>query len=131
MKRFLLTFSFLVFSIVIARCWGFWAHKKINRMACFTLPPEMFSFYKHHIDFITEHAVDPDRRRYSDPDEAPRHYIDLDHYISDGLDSVPNYWNDAVAKYSEDTLKKHGLVPWHISRMMYRLTEAFKTNDVD
>jgi len=111
--------------------WGFWAHKKINRMACFTLPSPLFSFYKNHIDFISEHAVDPDRRRYADPDEAPRHYIDLDHYVADGFDSIPKYWNDAVAKYSEDSLKKHGIVPWHISRMMYRLTDAFKANDVD
>jgi hypothetical protein len=57
-----------------------------TKMACFTLPSELFSFYKKHIDFIEEHAVDPDKRRYSDPEEAPRHYIDLDHYGSHPLE---------------------------------------------
>src|SRR5262245_45187641 len=69
-----------------AAAWGFYGHKRINRMACFTLPPQMFGFYKRHIDFITDHAVDPDRRRYANPDEAPRHYIDIDHYAAGGVD---------------------------------------------
>jgi len=48
-----------------ASSWGFYGHKRINRMAVFTLPPELFSFYKSNIEFITEHAVDPEKRRYS------------------------------------------------------------------
>ena len=39
-----------------ALAWGFYGHKRINRMASFTLPPEMFPFYKRHIDFISDHA---------------------------------------------------------------------------
>src|SRR5438128_1736401 len=104
MKRFLLTISIIFLSISLAMSWGLWGHKRINKMACFTLPPEMFGFYKSHIDFITEHAVDPDRRRYSDPLEAPRHFIDVDRYGAHPFDSVPKFWKDAVAKYSEDTL---------------------------
>ena len=41
----------------------------------------MFGFYKEHIEYITEHAVDPDKRRYAVEGEAPCHYIDLDHYF--------------------------------------------------
>ncbi|MFN8142867.1 MAG: zinc dependent phospholipase C family protein [Bacteroidia bacterium] len=111
--------------------WGFYGHRKINYMACFTLPPELFGFYKQHIDFLTEHAVDPDKRRYSDKEEPPRHYIDIDHYGLHPFDSVPKFWKNAVAKYTEDTLKSYGIVPWHINAMMFRLTEAFKTMDVD
>ncbi|MEO8590058.1 MAG: zinc dependent phospholipase C family protein [Flavobacteriales bacterium] len=117
-----------------AQAWGFFAHKRINRMACFTLPPEMFTFYKRHIDFITDHAVDPDRRRYGSPDEAPRHYIDIDHYEHPGEDVfavMPRPWNDAVAKYTEDTLKAYGIVPWHIQVVYARLIRAFQRGDVD
>lgn len=116
------------------RAWGFFAHRKINRMAVFTLPPEMIGFYKQNIDYITEHAVDPDKRRYASEDEAPRHYIDIDHYAPKGanpFDSVPKRWKDAVTKYSEDTLKAYGIVPWHISVMVGRLREAFEKNNVD
>ena len=100
-------------------------------MACFTLPPEMIGFYKSHIDFLTDHAVDPDNRRYSNKAEPPRHYLDADHYGEHPFDSLPQYWKDAVAKYTEDTLNAYGIVPWYINKMMYSLTEAFKKRDVD
>ena len=117
-----------------AGAWGFYGHKRINRMACFTLPPKMFGFYKRHIDFLTDHAVDPDRRRYSNPDEAPRHYIDIDHYAAPGQDpffEVPQQWDMEVKKYTEDTLQAYGIVPWHIQVMYARLIKAFQRGDVD
>ncbi len=103
-------------------------------MAVFTLPPELITFYKSNIEFITEHAVDPDKRRYAAAGEAPRHYIDIDHYAHDGEDPfkvVPKQWNDAVAKFSEDTLQAYGIVPWHLEIMVERLTRAFRDKDVD
>ncbi len=117
-----------------AGAWGFYGHKRINRMACFTLPPKMFGFYKRHIDFLTDHAVDPDRRRYANPDEAPRHYIDIDHYAVHGADpfyEVPRAWDMAVKKFTEDTLKAYGIVPWHIQIVYGRLIKAFQRGDVD
>ncbi len=123
--------GFLVTVIILlvpanANSWGFWAHQRINRMAVFTLPPQMISFYKENIEFITTHAVDPDKRRYSDPNEAPHHYIDLDHYGTFPFDSVPRYWDAAVKKYGEDSLNRHGIVPWYLQLELFRLTEAFK-----
>lgn len=114
--------------------WGFYGHKRINRMACFTLPPEMVGFYKRHVDFISDHAVDPDKRRYAVEGEAQRHYIDIDHYAHKGedpFDVVPRKWSDAVAKFSEDTLQAYGIVPWHIEVMYGRLVKAFQRGDVD
>lgn len=114
-----------------AYSWGFYGHQKINRMAVFTLPSGMIGFYKNHIEYITTHAVDPDKRRYANADEAPRHYIDIDHYGAYAFDSVPKYWKAAVGKYSEDTLKSYGIVPWYIETMMYRLTNAFKEGNMN
>lgn len=111
--------------------WGFYGHQRINRMAVFTLPPEMVGFYKKHIDYITEHAVDPDKRRYAVKEEAPRHYIDIDHYGPDAFKIVPIYWSKAVEKFTEDTLMAYGIVPWHIDIMVRRLQDAFKREDID
>jgi len=86
----------------------------------------MMVLYKPHIDFLEEHAVDPDKRRYAIAEEGPRHYIDIDHYGSYPYDSLPRKWNDAVARYSEDTLQAYGIVPWWLQIMIYRLTDAFK-----
>lgn len=114
--------------------WGFFGHKKINRMAVFTLPPEMIKFYKKNIEYITEHAVDPDKRRYAVEGEAPRHYIDIDHYAEDGQDPfevMPKKWYDAIDKFTEDTLQAYGIVPWHVNFMVLQLTKAFEAKDYD
>ena len=110
--------------------WGFFGHRLINRVAVFTLPNEMIGFYKHHIQYITENAINPDRRRYAVDGEAPRHYIDLDIYGDSAVYKMPRYWKDAVAKYTEDTLQAYGIVPWHINRVKYQLTDAMKVGDV-
>lgn len=110
-------------------CWGFYAHRKINFLATFLLPPEMLVLYKPHIQFLSEHAVDPDKRRYAMTIEGPRHYIDIDHYGSWPYDSLPRQWNQAVEKYSQDSLMKYGIVPWWIQTMQHRLTQAFKEKD--
>jgi len=107
-------------------CWGFYAHKKINNYAVYLLPPQMLVLYKPNIDFLTEHAVDPDMRRYAVPAEGPRHYIDIDHYGKYPYNDLPRKWNDAVTKFSEDSLQENGIVPWWVQTMLYRLTDAFK-----
>ena len=114
-----------------SQSWGFYGHKRINRMAVFTLPPEMVTFYKTHIEFVTNHAVDPDKRRYGVDGEAPRHYIDIDHYGAHAFDSVPKFWKAAIAKYTEDTLMAYGIVPWQIEKHYYKLLNAFKNENLD
>lgn len=112
-----------------AYCWGFLGHEKINNLAVFTLPPDMIKFYKENIDYITSQSTAPDKRRYSVKEEAPRHYLDSDHYGVSPFDSIPKHWNDAVIKFSEDTLEEYGILPWHINKMFYQLTTAFKERD--
>ena len=107
-------------------CWGFYAHRKINYYAIFLLPPEMLVLYKPNISFLSEHAVDPDKRRYLLAPEASRHFIDLDHYGKPPFDSLPRKWSEAVTKYGEDSLRAYGIVPWWIQTMIERLTNAFK-----
>lgn len=113
--------------------WGFFAHKKINRLAIFTLPEEMFGFYKANADYITEHSVDADKRRHSVKGEAPKHYIDIDHFGGDSIhdpdslfELVPRRWKDAVEKFSQDTLEAYGTLPWQLNLLCYKLKDAFK-----
>lgn len=123
-RLFLIITSLLVYQQCF--CWGFYAHQKINYYSVFLLPPGMMAFYKQNIDFLSEHAVDPDKRRYAVKEEGPRHYIDFDHYGAYPFASLPRNWDSAVAKYSIDTIQKNGIVPWWLQTMQYRLTEAFK-----
>jgi hypothetical protein len=112
-----------------SHAWGFYGHRQVNYYAVFLLPPEMMVLYKPFIEFLTDHAVDPDKRRYAVKDEAPKHYIDIDHYGIYPWDSLPRNWKDAVEKYGEDSLKAYGIVPWWVQVMERRLTDAFKERD--
>lgn len=116
---------------IICSSWGFFAHQKINRIAVFTLPSGMIGFYKSNIDYLTEHAVDPDKRRYSDSLEATRHFLDADHYGAKPFDVLPQKWNDAVSKLTKDTLEAYGTIPWTIERTYYALVKAFKEMNQD
>src|SRR6201996_2015673 len=109
--------------------WGFFAHYRINRLAVFTLPKAMAGFYKANIEFITGHAISADKKRYVDSTEAPRHYLNADHYGKNPFARMPERWADAVVKYSEDTLTKNGTVPWTINYQYYKLVDAFKRHD--
>lgn len=79
--------------------WGFYAHKTINRMAVFILPPEMMIFFKKHVDFISNHATDPDKRRYVVEGEAIKHFMDIDHWDLYPFEKVPPKWEEAYLDY--------------------------------
>lgn len=96
--------------------WGFFAHRRINRLAALTLPPEMMVFFKPNIDWVADHATDPDMRRYATPWEGPRHYIDLDEYGTPPFDQLPRRFLPALQQHTEifavlengDTLMVYG-----------------------
>lgn len=94
-------FTICCISFIINDDWGFVAHRRINQMAVYTLPPKLIIFYKKHIEYVEKHAIDPDKRRYASEQEAPRHYIDLDHYGTYPYDNIPRKWTNALAKFTE------------------------------
>lgn len=125
MKKVLFTIILLGLSFPCF-CWGFFGHRVINEYAVFLLPPEMLVLYKPNINFITEHAVDPDKRRYAVAGEGPRHYIDIDVYGTYPFPELPRKYEDAVMKYGEATVQENGIVPWAVMTMYHRLVNAFK-----
>jgi len=127
--RFFVFIFIYIFIFKSSFAWGFFAHQRINRLAVFTLPPPMISFYKLNIVYLTENSVNPDRRRYAVEGEAERHYIDIDIYGDSAIHTMPRYWKQAVAKYTEDTLRAYGINPWHVAKIKEQLTYAFKNND--
>ncbi|MBK9176644.1 MAG: S1/P1 Nuclease [Flavobacteriales bacterium] len=44
---------------------------------------------------------------------------------------MPRKWDDAVAKFGEDTLRAYGIVPWHVQVVYGQLIRAFQRGDVD
>lgn len=126
MNTFLIWIVPLIFYPDGGQAWGFYAHSLINRMAVFSLPPELISFYKPQIQYISENAVNPDRRRYAVEGEAEKHYIDLDHYGDSALQILPLYWPEAIKKFPEDSLRTNGIGPWSAYLTFLSLTKAFE-----
>jgi hypothetical protein len=134
--KWLVIFSLIIVSVGSAHAWGFYGHRLLNRLAVYTLPPEMLPFFKANIDYLTNNATRPDSRRTVVPTEAPRHFLDVDAYGDSALTShgrgLPRAYADAVALVGgEDSLLRHGIVPWQVARMKGQLTAAFRDRDTD
>ena len=91
----------------------------------------MIGFYKANIEYLTANATRPDSRRMVVPGEAPKHFLDVDRYGDSAAYKLPRTYADAVARYGEDSLLRHGIVPWNVVRMKNQLTAAFKAKDTD
>jgi len=113
-----------------AGAWGFFGHRVISQVAVYELPASMQSFYYRHMTELVRQSTAPDERRNEDPSEAPKHYIDMDHYSEDNpFGKMPRQYDKAVEKFKADTLKKYGTVPWVVMEMKDNLTEAFRSRD--
>jgi hypothetical protein len=128
---FLLLLGLPLFCSRPAWAWGFFGHRLLNRLAVYTLPPGMITFYKANIEYLTANATRPDSRRMVVPGEAPKHFLDVDRYGDSAEYKMPRKYADAVARYGEDSLLRHGIVPWHVVSVKNQLTAAFKAHDTD
>lgn len=127
--RYLSTLIWSILLLLFFSSWGFYAHKKINHYAVFTLPSELAAFYKTHIRQITLQAVNADKRCYIDSLESPRHFIDIESYAEGNIDSIPIHWSQATEKFEERRMRASGIVPWQIYFTYRKLVQAFRQHD--
>ncbi len=111
--------------------WGFWAHKQIHRRAVQAMPEPVAAFFREYATFLIEHSIDADDRRRIDPTEAEQHFIDIDRYGRYPFPELPRRFEDAVKKYTLDTVRANGVVPWRIVAFTDSLTRAFKMKNLD
>ena len=109
--------------------WGFYGHRKINRLAVFTLDSQLFPFYKYHIEYLTEHAVDPDKRRYATKHEAVRHYIDVDHWGDKPFETVPREYAHAFLKQASFYSISESLDTTELEFIIYDESNEFLNTD--
>lgn len=91
-------------------------------MAVFTLPQNLLQLYKPHLHYISEHAVDPDKRRFILKNEAERHYVDIDHWDAFPFDAVPRSIESAILKYGKlITISNLGDTTFHEHELLYSM----------
>lgn len=134
MKQLTKLKTILAFIMLLGCCsWGFLGHKTIHQISAYALPKKLASFFMKNEDYMVYNAVRPDVRRNTDKTEAPKHFIDLDAPIfgTDPLNTIPKDWATASKKYSADTLKKYGTLPWVVVDIQEKLTNAFRNKMKD
>lgn len=129
MKKLLLTLFIVLLCPVLSPGWGFFGHRTITQLAVYSLPSGMRSFYFRNMGKLVKLSTAPDERRDQDPTEASKHFIDIDHYGDDPFGLMPKAWDKAVAKYTADTLRKYGTLPWAVLETKEKLTTAFREKD--
>lgn len=112
-----------------AHGWGDEGHRIVIEAALRSLPQPVRSFYAAQLPFLFAHTSDPDDWSLIDPDEARRHYIDLELLGEDPLADLPPTYAAAQARYGRETLLKAGTVPWTIVEFTQQLAEANRAGD--
>jgi hypothetical protein len=118
-----------IFLLLIFGGWGNIGHEIINKNAPAFFPSPM-SFLQSWSIQLGEHASDADYRKSSDPNESPRHYIDIDNYPEFNSDKkiIQNY-DSLVAKHGYDFVIGQGILPWAIINTIDSLQKLFEEND--
>ena len=120
---FILLFSFFFLG------WGHLGHQIISYNTILSALPEM-SFFEYWADSLAAHASDADIRKYFDPNEGPKHYIDIDNYpefLSTG--TIPQSFDSVVAIHGYSFVIDQGILPWAILWVADSLQTAFENND--
>ena len=121
--------SVLVIILVFLGSWGFLVHRTTQQLAIYKLPNAMQPFFYKNMQELVKNSTRPDERRNKDTSEATKHFIDIEVYGENAINDMPLLWEDAVKKYTKDTLLKYGYVPYHIIAMQQQLTDAFRAKD--
>lgn len=107
--------------------WGFWGHRLMTRLAVQALTPELRAAFQPLADSLAAHSIDPDLWRNFDENEGPRHYIDLEKFGTFPFADLPFDYQQAVARFTEDSVKAAGIAPWRIMDMIDSLAFAMKS----
>lgn len=110
--------------------WGHVGHQIINYNTILSALPEM-EFFDTWADSLADHASDADERKSWDPDEAPKHYIDIDNYpefITNG--TIPQDFDSLVSIHGYSFVMDQGILPWAIINTADSLESAFEINDM-
>src|SRR6185295_15016610 len=114
-----------------AAAWGFLAHKSVNRRAVETLPPGLRPLFVANVDYLTEHAIDPDLWRASSGEEAegPNHYLDMDAFgKAPPFPEIPHVEAEHLRVNGPKATEK-GRVPWRVAELYGELVQAFRDHN--
>jgi len=114
----------LILALVLGG-WGNQGHWKISYKSYLSFPVST-NLPAWWADSLASHASDADIRKAWDPDESPRHYIDIDNYpdfISQG--EIHTSYDTNVSRYGYSFVLDQGILPWATLNTYDSLVLAF------
>ncbi len=124
MKKSIIKFVFLSVTLMFLG-WGSVGHRIINKNTTLSFPSEL-SFLMFWGDSLSAHGSDADNRKGSDPNEAPKHFIDIDNYaefVSTG--HITQNFDSLVMQHGYTFVIDQGILPWAIIQTVDSLQVAF------
>ncbi|MBS1517003.1 MAG: T9SS type A sorting domain-containing protein [Bacteroidetes bacterium] len=125
-KRYILIL--LLFTVIFICGWGATGHKIINRRSTFSFPSALN--FLSWADSLAAHSSDADARRSSDPNEAPRHFIDIDEYpefVANGR--IPQDLDSLIALHGSTFVYNTGILPFSIMATTDSVKKYFQLHD--
>lgn len=99
--------------LLVCSGWGSGGHRKINEHAPASFPASMAFLKASWTILLAEHGSDADKRKSWDPDEGPKHYIDIDDYPEFVLNGkIPQTYDSVCALHGEPFVIDKGTLPW-------------------
>ena len=114
-------------SLVLLLCsWGEKGHQIINSASAKYLPVRV-KRYKGWSEKLAAHGSDADNRKWNDPTEGIKHYIDIDDY-KDFIQThaIAEVKEEAIDKYGLGFMKKNGTLPWVTDSAYHALVAQYK-----
>lgn len=126
----ILHYFLAVILIVSLSSWGYNGHKSISSHITFYFPSD-FSQFQNWSSTLADHASDADNRKSSDPNESPKHFIDIENYNEFRQSgTIPLNLNDAITKYGSSNVYSWGILPWATKTTYDTLVACFRRNDL-
>ena len=129
-RRFFKIIFVLSISVLLIS-WGYQGHHKISEDSKQSFHEEMAEFMDW-ANVLALHASDADERKETDPNEGPRHYIDIDNYpLFAEQGRIPQTWDSVLDIYGESFVIEQGILPWATKTTYDSLVNCFLRRNWD
>lgn len=122
------------FSLLLTRpgfAWGPAGHHWVTDRAIDNLNGKFKELFSPHRDALVQRTMDPDYRKEQDPEEASRHFVDLERYGEHLFADGEADFDQVVIQFGRDAVQKNGTGPWAAERTFNRLVEAFQQRHLE
>jgi len=131
LKKRILYYLALILGVILTCSWGSTGHYTISYNASLSYNQEMNDFSAWTI-YLADHASDADLRKNVDPDESPKHYIDIDNYPAfTTIGRIPQTLDSVINIYGQWFVYDQGILPWATIVTFDSLRNCFQRGDFE